>query len=153
VAFGAVRVFDVDLIDGRQPCIVMELLDGEDLAVRIGKDGPIAPDVAVDWLLQLCDGVAEAHAIGIVHRDLKPANVFVTRDGVEALDYLNCAGQFAGRPSGTPAVILLDLKLPKVNGLEVLRRIRADPNLRRFPWSWSPPRAKSRTWPRATNWA
>src|SRR5947209_13649432 len=43
-----VRVFDVDLIDGRQPYIVMELLDGEDLAMRIGKDGPIAPDVAVD---------------------------------------------------------------------------------------------------------
>jgi serine/threonine-protein kinase len=82
-----VRVFDVDLIDGA-PYIVMELLEGEDLALRIGEGGPIAPDVAVGLLLQLCEGVAEAHAIGIVHRDLKPANVFVTRgDVIKVLDF------------------------------------------------------------------
>ena len=82
-----VRVFDVDLVDGL-PYIVMELLEGEDLALRIAKSGPIAPSVAVDWLLQLCEGVAEAHAIGIVHRDLKPANVFVTHgDVIKVLDF------------------------------------------------------------------
>jgi serine/threonine-protein kinase len=83
-----VRVFDVDLIDGRLPYIVMELLDGEDLAMRIAKDGAIAPAIAKGWLEQLCAGVAEAHAIGIVHRDLKPANVFLTKDGViKVLDF------------------------------------------------------------------
>jgi two-component system, response regulator len=53
--------------------------------------------------------------------------VVVARDGVEALDYLFGAGDYEGRDAGdTPTVVLLDLKLPKVDGLEVLRRIRAD---------------------------
>jgi len=83
-----VRVFDVDLIDGRLPYIVMELLDGEDLAMRIARDGPVSPAIAKNWLEQLCAGVAQAHAIGIVHRDLKPANVFLTKDGViKVLDF------------------------------------------------------------------
>ena len=52
----------------------------------------------------------------------------VTRDGAEALDYLFSTGKFAGRdPARMPQLILLDLKLPKVTGLEVLRRLRADP--------------------------
>lgn len=83
-----VRVFDVDLVDGRLPYIVMELLEGEDLAVRIARDGPVAPAIAKNWLEQLCAGVAQAHAMGIVHRDLKPANVFLTKDGViKVLDF------------------------------------------------------------------
>ena len=54
--------------------------------------------------------------------------VVVARDGVEALDYLFCTGPFAGRdPAQEPAVILLDLKLPRLDGMEVLRRLRADP--------------------------
>jgi two-component system response regulator len=60
--------------------------------------------------------------------------VMVTRDGVEALDYLFGTGAHAGRDMNVmPAVILLDLKLPKVNGLEVLRRIRADERSRFIP--------------------
>jgi len=83
-----VRVFDVDLIDGRLPYIVMELLEGQDLAMRIAERGAIAPATVKDWLEQLCAGVAEAHGQGIVHRDLKPANVFVTNDGVvKVLDF------------------------------------------------------------------
>lgn len=60
--------------------------------------------------------------------------VVVCRDGAEALDYFFGAGAFAGRDlSVQPQVVLLDLKLPKVDGLEVLRRIRQDPRTRRLP--------------------
>jgi CheY-like chemotaxis protein len=59
--------------------------------------------------------------------------VAVVRDGEEALDYLYRRGPYAGRTAGNPAVILLDLKLPKVNGTEVLRQIRSDDYLRQIP--------------------
>lgn len=60
--------------------------------------------------------------------------VVVVRDGVEALDYLFANGPFAGRDaSSMPQLILLDLKLPKVDGLEVLRRLRADPRTKLVP--------------------
>jgi CheY-like chemotaxis protein len=59
--------------------------------------------------------------------------VVVTRDGQEALDYLYCRGQFSARPSDNPAVLLLDLKLPKVDGLEVLHRIKSDERLKMIP--------------------
>ena len=57
----------------------------------------------------------------------------VVRDGAEALDYLYRQGKFADRANGHPAVVLLDLKLPKVDGLEVLRTIRSDETLRLIP--------------------
>ncbi|HEY0821190.1 MAG TPA: response regulator [Rhizobacter sp.] len=59
--------------------------------------------------------------------------VIVVRDGAEALDYLNREGGYADRAEGNPAVILLDLKLPKVNGLEVLKSVRATDGLRSVP--------------------
>jgi DNA-binding response OmpR family regulator len=55
------------------------------------------------------------------------------RDGEEALDYLYCRGEFSSRTSENPAVLLLDLKLPKVDGLEVLQQIRSDENLKWIP--------------------
>ena len=59
--------------------------------------------------------------------------VVVVRDGAEALDYLNRRGEYGERPVGNPAVVLLDLKLPKVDGLEVLKEIRATDALRAMP--------------------
>jgi CheY-like chemotaxis protein len=59
--------------------------------------------------------------------------VVVTRDGEQALDYLHCRGEYKTRSSGNPAVMLLDLKLPKVDGLEVLKQIKSDGELRMIP--------------------
>ena len=59
--------------------------------------------------------------------------VVITRDGQQALDYLYCRGEFAGRPDDNPAVMLLDLKLPKVDGLEVLKRVKSDERLKMLP--------------------
>ncbi|MCW3797919.1 response regulator [Sphingomonas sp. BN140010] len=59
--------------------------------------------------------------------------VIVARDGAEALDYLHARGRFKDRSTSEPAVVLLDLKLPKVDGLEVLEQIKNDPRLRHTP--------------------
>jgi CheY-like chemotaxis protein len=59
--------------------------------------------------------------------------VIVAADGAEALDYLNYRGKFTRRARENPAVLLLDLKLPKVNGLEVLQQIKSDENLKLIP--------------------
>jgi len=71
-------------------------------------------------------------------RALKKSNVLnevvVARDGAEALDYLFCAGSYAGRDMKImPQIVLLDLKLPKIDGLEVLRHLRCDERTRRLP--------------------
>jgi DNA-binding response OmpR family regulator len=66
--------------------------------------------------------------------DYKLANeVVVARDGEEALDYLYCRGKFQTRSSDNPAVLLLDLKLPKVDGLEVLQQIKSDEKFKMIP--------------------
>jgi CheY-like chemotaxis protein len=59
--------------------------------------------------------------------------VVITRDGKQALDYLYCRGEFDTRANENPAVLLLDLKLPKVDGLEVLEQIKSDERLRVIP--------------------
>jgi CheY-like chemotaxis protein len=59
--------------------------------------------------------------------------VVVARDGIEGLDYLHRRGRFASRPEGLPVVVLLDLKMPKLDGLEVLSQVKSDPVLKRIP--------------------
>jgi len=60
-------------------------------------------------------------------------DVVIARDGGEALDYLRCEGEYRDRPRGNPAVVLLDLKLPKVDGLQVLEQIKGDERLQAVP--------------------
>ena len=86
------RVFDVGRFDDGQPYMVLELLEGFDLARMLRASGPFAAATAADYIAQACDAIGEAHAAGIVHRDLKPSNLFVTqrRDGsalVKVLDF------------------------------------------------------------------
>ncbi len=60
-------------------------------------------------------------------------DIVIARDGAEAVDYIFSTGKHEGRNSGDPAVVLLDLKLPKVDGLEVLQRVKNDPQRRQIP--------------------
>src|SRR5579859_5679910 len=69
------RVLDVGTLEDGAPFMVMELLEGRDLAREV-DDGALPIGDTVDYVLQACEALAEAHALGIVHRDLKPANLF-----------------------------------------------------------------------------
>src|SRR5262249_8589371 len=73
------RVIDVGTIPGGIPCIVLEYLDGCDLAYTLKKEGPLPVELAVDYVMQALEAVAEAHSLNIVHRDLRPSNLFVVR--------------------------------------------------------------------------
>jgi len=86
------RVHDVGTLPNGAPYIVMEKLNGSDLEQLVEKQGVLPIERAIDYVLQACEALAEAHAIGIVHRDLKPANLFLTHraDGsscVKVLDF------------------------------------------------------------------
>ena len=80
------------------------------------------------------DNPADAEMTLDALREAKLANPVVhVEDGVEALHYLRSTGPYAGRPAGSPAVVLLDIKMPLMDGLEVLTQMRADPVLKRVP--------------------
>jgi serine/threonine-protein kinase len=81
------RVLDLGEQDGR-PYLVMELLQGESLAERIDRAGPMAPAEAARVVAAVADALEAAHRAGVVHRDVKPGNVFLTWDGeVKVLDF------------------------------------------------------------------
>ncbi len=90
------KVTDVGTFDDGAPYMVMEHLRGMDLAAVLGEKGPMPVEQALVYVLQACEGVAEAHALGIIHRDLKPANLFVT-----------------SRADGSPLIKVLDFGIAK----------------------------------------
>jgi serine/threonine-protein kinase len=90
------RVLDVGVLDDGSPYMVMEYLEGTDLAGLIKQRGSIPGPEAIEYVLQACEALAEAHVAGIVHRDLKPANLFLTR-----------------RADGSPCVKVLDFGISK----------------------------------------
>ncbi len=91
-----VRMLDVGVVSGRA-YLVMEYLDGKDLEALLRKRGPLPLEEAVDLLLQACEAIGEAHALGIIHRDLKPANLFLTH-----------------RADGSPCMKVLDFGISKM---------------------------------------
>jgi serine/threonine-protein kinase len=90
------RVIDVSTLDDGAPYIVMEYLEGTDLAKLLARRGPLPVPQAVSHILQACEALAEAHAAGIVHRDLKLSNLFV-----------------ASYPDGAPCIKILDFGISK----------------------------------------
>jgi serine/threonine-protein kinase len=74
----AVRVTDVGTLGNGAPYMVMEFLEGNDAAYELDCRGALPVADAVEYVLQACEALAEAHSLGIVHRDLKPANLFLT---------------------------------------------------------------------------
>jgi serine/threonine-protein kinase len=93
------RVMDVGTLESGSPYMVMEHLEGEDLAARLRREGRLKIDHAVELVLQTCEVLAEAHGLGIVHRDLKPANLFCLSG-----------------PEGTVSIKVLDFGISKVTG-------------------------------------
>jgi serine/threonine-protein kinase len=88
----AAKVLDVGQLESGTPYMVMEHLEGADLATILNRERPLPMQHAVDYILQACEAVAEAHAAGIIHRDIKPENLFVSRgpdgsDVVKVLDF------------------------------------------------------------------
>jgi Protein kinase domain len=85
------RIFDVARLESGAPILVMEHLDGEDLARYASRVGVVAESLAVAMILDACEGLAEAHARGLVHRDIKPSNLFLARelDGTEIVKVID----------------------------------------------------------------
>ncbi|HEX7666020.1 MAG TPA: protein kinase [Polyangiaceae bacterium] len=90
------RILDVGTLESGSPFMVMEYLEGRDLSDVLAEGGPMPIATAIEYVLQACEAIAEAHKIGIVHRDLKPSNLFLTK-----------------RADGSPLVKLLDFGISK----------------------------------------
>ncbi len=86
-----VRVFDVGTLESGAPYLVLEYLDGHNLDDVVAMWGPLQVSTAIDWVLQACEAISEAHAVGIIHRDLKPGNLFLTHlpDGSDCIKVID----------------------------------------------------------------
>jgi serine/threonine-protein kinase len=122
------RIFDVGQTDNGSPFIVLELLDGADLAQTLESRGPLPVPELVGWILQALEGIAEAHSMGIVHRDLKPANLFLAhkRDGTSIVKVLDFGISKDQRTSAGPALTVTTTMLgsPAYMAPEQLRDAR-----------------------------
>ncbi len=98
------RVIDVGEAENGVPFMVMEYLEGSDLSHLVHQRGALAVKDAVEYLLQACEAIAEAHAAGIIHRDLKPANLFLTRapDGSDSIKVLDFGISKSNEPEDGP---------------------------------------------------
>jgi serine/threonine-protein kinase len=117
----AARVLDVGALDEDGPYIVMEFLDGEDLAWLLAQRGPLPFREAVGYVLEAAEAVAEAHALGIVHRDIKPANLFLAK-----------------RTSGPSIIKVLDFGLSKFSDLAGAENVTSATGLFGTPAYMSP---------------
>ncbi len=117
------RVLDVGTLDDGTPYMVMEFLLGRDLATELEDAHHLQTGIAVNFILQACEALAEAHAAGIVHRDLKPANLFLTR-----------------RPDGSALVKVLDFGISKAvtDESSLVESLTASQSLIGSPYYMSP---------------
>ena len=76
-----VRIYDFGRTDGGEFYYAMELLQGLDLELLVERYGPVSPARAIHFMIQACDSLSEAHALGQVHRDIKPSNLFICKVG------------------------------------------------------------------------
>ncbi|HEY0991305.1 MAG TPA: serine/threonine-protein kinase [Kofleriaceae bacterium] len=90
------RIVDVGRFDDSRPFMVMEYLEGQDIGQLIAERGWLQPSLAIDLVIQACEALGEAHALGIVHRDIKPSNLFLT-----------------SRPDGSVLLKVLDFGISK----------------------------------------
>ncbi|MFO0547103.1 MAG: serine/threonine-protein kinase [Polyangiaceae bacterium] len=102
-----VRVIDVGRLDDERPFMVMEYLEGKDLARKLAEEGIIPVEEAIHYTLQACMGLAEAHASGVLHRDLKPSNLLLTR-----------------RSDGSSLIKILDFGVSKMAGATDLTSVK-----------------------------
>lgn len=94
------RVIDVGNLESGSPYMVMEYLEGRDLGEVLHDEGPMPASLALDYVLQACEAIAEAHKLGIVHRDLKPSNFFLAK-----------------RADGSPLIKVLDFGISKLTDM------------------------------------
>jgi serine/threonine protein kinase len=130
------RVSDVGRLESGVPYMVMEYLEGCDLEEVPNRRGTIPIEDTLLWVLQACEAIAEAHAIGLVHRDLKPANLFLTtrRDGSDCVKVLDFGiSKFTGA-TGDPGLTQGMLGSPLYMSPEQLKSAK-DIDVRTDVWS------------------
>jgi eukaryotic-like serine/threonine-protein kinase len=121
------RVIDCGKLESGAPFLVMEHLDGMDLRARLERGGALPIEEVVDYVLQVCEGLADAHAAGIVHRDIKPENLFVTTS-----------------VCGRPIVKILDFGISKRITHSLNRRSLTIPGMSiGSPWYMSPEQTRA----------